>query len=516
MNVKAIVLSDTYRDSVYLMKLSSEAKIESAANQISAMMGTTRNKELFMESGLSTPEVEAAKPNDLVIVVEATADKIELAVETINRLLTQEIKQKKIAYSNSSNSFRKPCATMEDALAKDPDLNLALISVSGDYARYEAAKALEMGMDVMLYSDNISLEDEITLKTFASSKGLLVMGPDCGTAILKGVPLAFANRVNRGTVGIVGASGTGLQELFCLLDRCNVGISNAYGTGGRDMKDSVGGITAASALDRLGADPNTKIIALIGKPPGDKVRVKLAEKLKSIGKPAFVHYLGAENYEIELAANIKVADDFTALALMIANEIAACADLTESDIKIKSPTNSEKGLLRGLFCGGTLCQEAAELAMNYLDGDKFSNMHVHGYAKIAASEKSRGHVFWDLGDDVFTVGRPHPMMAPELRMEHFVQELCDPLVAVILLDVVIGFGSHPDTVAEIIKTIAKADSLSNGASRAKCIVASVCGTERDNPRRKDQVLKLQEAGVVVLSSNARAAIWAAKVAGGVK
>ena len=509
MSVRCIVMPDTYRDSVFLMKLSGDARTENGARQVSAMMGTDRNKELFRESGLSTPEVEAATPGDLVIAVEADDALMDAALETVSNLLTRTARPARAAGGEAARP-----ADLAQALEVDPDLNLAIISTAGDYGRYEAAKALEAGFDVMLYSDNISLEDEIALKRLAQSKGLLVMGPDCGTAIVNGVPLAFANRVAKGPVGVVGASGTGLQELVCLLDRCGVGITHAYGTGGRDLKDDVGGITALSALDRLGQDPDTKILALIGKPPGKTVRAAIAQKVRELGKPAFVHYLGATDYTEEKAAGMTPAVDTTELALITARAVRPNLDLAALMPDVPLPANRKPGLLRGLFGGGTLCQEAAELAGPYLAGDKLVNMKVAGFTPIDARETSRGHTFWDLGDDVFTVGRPHPMMAPELRMERLEGELADPAVSVVLLDVVIGYGSHEDPAGEVVKALERAAKATGGASRDKLVVASVCGTEGDNPSRAVQVRKLTDAGVIVLPSNAKAAVWAAKAASG--
>lgn len=512
MPVRTVVLPDTYRDSVFLMKLSSEAKKACGARQISAMMGTARNKELFAQSGLSTPEVEAARPGDLVIAIDVedgaqSESLLDKAVAEVQTLLNAAAPKAKASGETA------PPATLEEAREVDPDLGLALISVAGDYARYEAAKAIDAGMDVMLYSDNISLDDEIALKRAAVAKGLLVMGPDCGTAIVKGVPLGFANTVRKGTVGIVGASGTGLQELFCLLDRFGVGITDAYGTGGRDLKDAVGGLTALAALDRLIADPNTRILALIGKPPGKDVRRKLAERVKASGKPGFAHYLGATDYDLERAAGITCADDVTELALVIAK--AVVPGLDEAALLPQRPLPKAKtGFLRGLFGGGTLCQEAAELVAPLLKGPKFANMKVAGFEAVSGSDPTPGHAFWDLGDDEFTVGRPHPMMAPELRMARLEDALCDPAVSVVLLDVVIGFGSHPDQAGEISAALARAAERSKGASREKIVVASVCGTDGDTPGRQAQVAVLEQAGVVVLPSNARAAVWAAKAACG--
>lgn len=500
----AILLKNTYRDSVFLMKLSSQAKSESGAKQVSAMMGTPRNKELFAASGLDTPEVLAANPDDLVIAVEAEEDRIHTALERVHALLEEAPASPKAAGGES-----RP-ATLADALRRDKSLNLALISTAGDYARYEAAKALTAGMDVMLYSDNVSLRDEVALKKAAVKKGLLVMGPDCGTALINGVPLAFANVAGKGPVGIVGASGTGLQEVICLLDRMGVGVSNAYGTGGRDLKDDVGGLTAFAALDRLAADPLTKIIAVIGKPPGKNTRAKLAERFKTLGKPVFVHYLGAEDYALEEAAGAVSAPDLTEIAEKIAVFVNPALDPRKLLGADPEPPAPARGFVRGLFGGGTLCQESAEILGPLLSGAKYSNLKMEGFTGIHGAEKSKGHCFWDFGDDEFTVGRPHPMMAPDLKMERLVDELLDPETAVVLLDMVIGYGSHPDQASLFVKAVEEAAAKSNGASRGKVIIMSVCGTDKDNPGRADQVAVLREAGALVFGSNAHAARAAAR------
>jgi FdrA protein len=503
--IRVLVMPNTYRDSVFLMKLSGHARDESGAVQVSAMMGTPRNKALFVQSGLSTPEVELAEPDDLVVAVQAESAEIDRALAAVKSLLDAAPSGKRAAGVGAVSVPQ----TIDQAVAADKNLNLALISVAGDYARYEAARALHAGLDVMLYSDNISTADELALKTLAAQKRRLVMGPDCGTAIINGVPLAFANQVRRGTVGLIAASGTGLQEVTCLLDRIGVGVSQAYGTGGRDLKDAIGGITTLAALDRLLEDPATQSIGILGKPPGAKTRERLLERIRGLKKAVAVHFLGAADYAAEDASGIAHAGDLTAFALLLAGEIANSAAVKRLLGSTPAIPRSKKGFLRGLFSGGTLCQEAAELARPILQWDIFSNLSVAGYAQLAASDPSRGHSFWDFGEDAFTVGRPHPMMAPEMRMERLVRELLEPDVSVVLLDVVIGYGAAAGQAELIVEALQKAERQSNGKSRNKVVVATVCGTEGDVPPRSLQARVLSEGGVVVLGSNAQAAVWAA-------
>ncbi|MDR1534459.1 MAG: acyl-CoA synthetase FdrA [Planctomycetota bacterium] len=509
MKIKTIVMPNSYRDSVFLMKLSGQAKEEGGAETVSAMMATIRNKELFEASGLMTPEIQAANPNDLVIAVRAEEDRLEIAAAAVVRMLEE-------APAGKQDGPRGNAAprTIDGAMAIDPKLNIALVSVAGDYARYEAGRAVANGLDVMLYSDNISLADELALKIMASRKKLMVMGPDCGTAIVNKTPLAFANRVRSGPVGVIGASGTGLQEVCCLLDRMGVGISQAYGTGGRDLKDEIGGLATFTALDRLAADTDAKAVAILGKPPGNATRAKLVERCRRFGKRVFVHYMGVSDYSAEERAGMATAGNLTDFSIMVAKHFVPPAALDETDGGRPLPAGLKPGFLHGIFGGGTLCREAAELAASRLAGDKFSNLEVEGFTRITGKDRVEGHVFLDLGEDEFTVGRPHPMMAPELKMERLVDALRAPGVTVALIDMVIGYGSHPDQANMAVRAMEKADKLSGGASRKTLVVASVCGTEGDAPSRSSQAAILEEAGVAVLASNARAATWAARAAQG--
>ncbi|MDR0361111.1 MAG: acyl-CoA synthetase FdrA [Planctomycetota bacterium] len=509
MKIKTIIMPNSYRDSVFLMKLSGQAKERGGAETVSAMMGTPRNKELFEASGLMTPEIRAANANDLVIAVRADEDGLEAAAAAVVAML-EEAPARKREDARGASVPR----TIDAAMAADPGLNAALISVAGDYARYEAARAVANNTDVMLYSDNISIADELALKTMASRKKLLVMGPDCGTAIINGTPLAFANHVRPGPVGLIGASGTGLQEVCCLLDRMDVGISQAYGTGGRDLKDDIGGLTALTALERLAADAGTTIIAILGKPPGEATRAKILERCRGLGKKVFMHYMGASNYDAENKAGIGTAGNLTDFSIMVARHVNASADLDGKKDDYPLHAGLKPGFVYGIFGGGTLCQEAAEIAAARLPGDKFSNLKVGGFKHITGKDRVEGHVFLDLGEDEFTVGRPHPMMAPELKMERLVDALCNPKAAVALIDMVIGYGSHPDQANLVARALEKADKQSGGASRKKQVVASVCGTKGDAPSRSDQVAILERAGVVVFASNAYAAAWAVRAAQG--
>jgi FdrA protein len=344
-----------------------------------------------------------------------------------------------------------------------PEANLALISVPGDFAAHEARKALDAGLSALVFSSGVPLEEERALKRLANEKGLLLMGPDCGTALLAGVPLAFANAVPRGDIGIVSASGTGLQEVSCLVSRLGAGVSHGIGVGGRDLDERVGALGTLAAIDALERDAGTKVIVLLSKPPAPRAAEAVLERLARCAKRSVVCFLGLE--KPGLARTLHEA------AEMATGKKIECA---EKEIR------RVLGRVEALYCGGTLCSEA-EL--------------------IFRRRGLPGHRVVDLGDDRYTRARPHPMIDPELRNEHVARALADPEVGVLLVDIVLGYGAHPDPAGMLLK-----ENLSS-----KAVVASVVGTDRDPQVRSHQVERLNAAGVLVAPSNALAAEWAASL-----
>lgn len=513
--VKSLIIKNSYRDSVFLMKISSQAAQLPGIKIGTAMMSTDRNKELFKGAGLYTAEMEQANPDDLTISVRGESEEaVQAALEKVQEMLMAASK------NHETSTGAGEISSLEEALQEDEGINLALISAAGDYAKYEAAKALSRGLNVMLYSDNISLEDELLLKRYAQSRGLLVMGPDCGTAVIKGVPLAFANRVRKGYIGIVGASGTGTQEVMCLIHTLGWGISQAIGTGGRDLKDEIGGITARQALQYLNSDPETRIIVLISKPPGSAVRGKIAEMIKVSAKPMIVYYAGNSDYSPEEKAGALTAHTLEETSLLAVNMVSSQEDrisLTDSAayrlLLEKARGQVKKGrFLRGVFGGGSLCYEAMHLFYSSLSGSEiFSNIPLKGINMLPDPKSSIGHTFLDMGEDEFTVGRPHPMIDPAAKNERIIQEVLDPQTAVVLFDLVIGYGSHPDPAGEIARSLQQIKYRMPGGELGTALIASVCGTEDDTPSRSDQIRKLREAGVIIMPSNTHAARLAGDV-----
>ena len=440
-----------YLDSVALMRVSRRLEALAGVEAAALMIGSPSNKALLREAGLLAAEGEQATANDLVIAVRGSAAR--KALESAIGLLSEvsERKPEGIPHARS----------LAGGIGLLPQANLALISIPGEFAAYEARRALERGLHVLLFSDNVSLNDEAALKRLAADKGLLLMGPDCGTALIAGTPLAFANAVPRGGVGIVSASGTGLQEVSSLIARMGGGISHGIGVGGRDLDARVGGLGTLAAIEALDRDPATEKLVLISKPPAAEVARRVLERLKRSAKPSVVCFLGLD--EAGIAPTL----------------YEAAERVMGSRLEEKLPSQEKRaGTVRGLYCGGTLCAEA-EL--------------------IFRRRGLTGHQFIDLGGDQYTRGRPHPMIEPEIRNDHITRALADPAVGTVLVDVVLGYGAHPNPAAVL---------LMNDVSR-KTVIASVTGTEQDPQVRSRQVALLREAGVLVAPSNAHAAKLAA-------
>ena len=502
------VLRNFYRDSVSLMQLSSTFAKLPGVEQASAIMASPNNVSLLREAGLLTGSVEATA-NDLLIALQGNADALESALAAAESAL----KQPPPSSSGTGSSRDIPPQSIEMGLGTMVGANLALISTPGEYAASEAFKALGLGLNVMLFSDNVELKDEIALKRFAQSRDLIVMGPDCGTAIINGTPLAFANVVRRGVIGVVGASGTGLQQVTCLVDRWGGGISQAIGTGGHDLHRDVGGISMLQGLKALTGDPSTSVIVLISKPPSPEVAGRVLEAAERAGKPVVVNFLGAD------PASVSRGNVFAATTLEDAASaaVALAEGRNPDDVKPKSPLMSIPSRLstgqqyiRGLYSGGTFCYEATLLLKKEL-GQISSNTPVEPGDRLSDVWTSRAHTVIDLGDDLFTRGRPHPMIDHRLRNERLIKEAADSEVAVILLDVVLGYGSHSDPAAEIVPVVQKARDLARKAGRNLVIVAFVCGTAGDPQNLSQQEAALREAGVLLAESNAQAVRMAAAV-----
>lgn len=503
------IIPGLYRDSVSLMQLSAALQKRPGIERASAVMATPANLALLGESGLLSGKVDAG-PNDLLVSVRGKSAALAGALDAARAAL-----EPPSGPAASGGPASAPLRSLQMALERTPGANLALISVPGEYAAAESMKALRLGLNVMLFSDNVPLADEIALKRYADGQGLLLMGPDCGTAIIDGVPLGFANAVRRGGIGIVGASGTGTQQVSCLVHRCGAGVSQAIGTGGHDLHRDVGGVTMLAGLALLARDPDTRSIVLISKPPAPEVANAILAAARRAGKPVVVNFIGTSQPAVR-GSNLHAArtlDDAAQAAVALARGRRAPRPAPYRAPVVRLGRMSAKQRhVRGLYSGGTFCFEASALLGEALGGEVWSNAPVDPRRRIADPWKSKGHSLIDLGDDVFTRGRPHPMIDHRLRNERLLEEAGDPSVALILLDVVLGYGAHPDPASEMVPAIRKAQSLARRKGRSLAMVGFVCGTEGDPQGLARQEAALREAGVVLAASNARAALLAAHIA----
>ncbi len=507
MAVRTLIKPAEYHDSVSLMLAARELSGLEGVQDAAVVMATEANKSILADAGLLTEEARQAGPNDLVIAVKAGTEALaESALQKAEGLL------KKKASAREAGEYMPK--TVRGALASHPEANVAVISVAGRYAADEAWEALTHGLHVLLFSDNVSLEDEIALKQYARDQGLLLMGPGAGTAILNNVALGFANVIPAGPVGIVSAAGTGLQEVSTLLARQGVGITQGIGTGGRDLKKEVGGIMMLEGLRALQEDPATQILVLVSKPPAEGVVQAILTQVSASYKPAVICFLGGDMEALAKHPNVIPARTLQECALLAARTVKPDlgdiqaylekenAGLAKQAGKLKKKLNAKQRYLRGLFSGGTLCYEAQVIWKEMLDRPVHSNAPLPGGLALPDSTKSYKHTAVDLGEEEFTVGRPHPMIDNDLRIRRLLQEARDPQTAVILLDVVLGYGAHPDPAAELAPAIRQARQL---AGWELLVVASVTGTEDDPQRLSVQVKALQDAGAIVCDSNASAA-----------
>ena len=476
-----------YQDSVALMRIARSVQALDGVEVAGLMIGTPANLGILREAGVLDPEGANAGPGDIVIALRAKS----AAAADAAMAHTRQLMDRPRVAAGATQSWQP--RTLRSALSAMPAANLALISVPADFAIAEARKAIRAGLDVMIFSDNVSLADEVELKREARDLGRLVMGPDCGTAIIGGAPLAFANVVPRGNIGIIGASGTGIQEVSCLIAQAGRGISHAIGTGGRDLKAEVGGITTLMAIDLLDADPATTHVVIISKPPAAEIATKVLERVARSKKAFTICFLG--DIEQALPRNAQAAH-----TLWQAASIAVGRPI-HGEIGGDIPPK-RNGWVRGLFVGGTLAAEA-QIKFQRAGVAVTSNAPVPG--ALALGDLTNNHAMLDLGADEYTRGRPHPMIEPAVRDEPLAAALADPAVAVILLDCVLGFGGHIDPAGHL------ASHLRVRPQNGPAVIASVTGTDADPQNRAAQVAKLEAVGIVVAGSNASAAGLAADI-----
>lgn len=491
------ILNDSYKDSVRLLEATRAMLALEGIDWAWAVMATPANLETLAAEGF-TDGLADVTANDLVLVARSEdPDVVTAALDLARETLFSAI-------AAGDDGGTDPLTGMDQALEVAPDANVAIISVPGPYAALETHKALSNDLDVLLFSDNVSLEDEIALKTRARSRGRLVMGPGAGTAMLAGTGLGFANRVTPGPVGVVAAAGTGAQEAMSLLDRWGVGVSHVIGVGGRDLNAEVGGMMTEAGLDALEADARTEAVLLVSKPPSPAV----AELVLGAGrtKPIVASLIGlqdtvavADGVVVSNTLEQGVVETLTALGHPVPDLIGSLDDQIARAVTAIAP---ERTRLVGLFSGGTLCYEAMTIATRHI-GPIHSNTPLDERWTVPAPDGA--HVCLDLGEEEYTMGRPHPMIDPEARIEFLRELIDDPSVAVVLMDVVIGDGSHDDPAAMLAPTAA--DVVASGAT----VITYVLGTDQDPQGFGSQQQSLRDAGCIVPETAARGALAASSM-----
>ncbi len=484
------VRSGVYLDSVALMQVSRDAAAVDGVGSALVALATELNLDVLTGMGFTAPP--GASPADLVIAVEATDDTaLSAALAHIDTALTQQSAAEPGGFGSA------PAPRTTASAFRRSNAGIALVSTPGRHAFVEAMDALDAGRSVMVFSDNVPLEQEVRLKDEAARRGLLVMGPDCGTAVVSGVGLGFANVVRPGPVGIVAASGTGAQQVMCLLDAAGVGVSHCLGVGSRDMSAPVRARSTLAALDLLAADDATEVIVVIGKPPAPEVADAVAVRAGQIGKPVIVHLLGDGAADLTSAAEAAVT--------------AAGRSWVEPRWwPAPEERTGRYPTIRGLFSGGTLCEEAMLIASATV-GAVYSNIPLGPEWAYTAPTRADdvvrhdGNIMIDFGDDKFTRARPHPMIDSTLRVERMREEARDPHCGVLVLDVVLGHGAHPDPAGDLAPAIADAHRIAAADGREIAVVISLVGTTSDPQGLERQAMTLRDAGASVHLSNAHAA-----------
>lgn len=503
------VIKGAYYDSVTLMLVAKELNKLDGVSSSSLSMGTEANYRIMAGGGFDLSAVDAS-PADLIIGVQGgDAELLKNALATAQDYLANPPWKK-----DAGPSDYRP-KSLDGALSILPEANIAIISVAGQYAGDLAMECIEKGLNVMIFSDNVSLEREIEIKKAALARGLFVMGPDCGTVIVRGKALGMANVCSTGPVGIVAAAGTGLQEVHVQLEHRGVGTLHAIGTGGRDVKSEVGGMMVLSAMENLIADDEIEVLLVVGKPPAAEVEAKIVELAKKAGKPVVLSFVGAkgrgDDGSVYLCVELEEGAAVAAALAKRTDPVKAREALTfEVELEVAEAVERigrRKGCLRGLYSGGTLCYEAQLIAGKHL-GPIWSNAPLDRTMKLEESLQSRGNTIVDYGEDEFTQGRLHPMIDVTFRCGRIIEEAEDPEVGVMLLDVVTGYGCHPDPASVVAEAVKEARRISGDRI---AFVAFVCGTDADPQNASNQETILREAGIHVCASNARASLLAASL-----
>ncbi len=512
---RIVVKENYYRDSLQLMKISGEVKGLDGVLEAAVLMATSTNKEILSRLGFIDPQIDKSTDDDMLVAIRASDE------ESASRAM-KAVEEMLIRGTGPSEFERAP--DIDSALDMLPDANLALISVPGDHVREIAMRLLDRGVHLHVFSDHVSIEDEVAMKRYAAERGLLVLGPGAGTSIINGKAIAFANVVDKGPVGIVAAAGTGLQETSSLLDLIGIGTAYGLGVGGNDPKEQVGGIMTIESIKVLEGQPDVEVIALVSKPPSPTVQDEILNYVfERTRKKYAVAFIGGKDVRISSVHIDRVKQARTLhsevllLAKMLGDDHYERA-LRELNVDVEGIVERElsrleknQRYLRGLYTGGTLAYEAQVMLGDYMD-DLYSNAPIRSTRPLVDPFKSERNTIVDLGEEEFTKGRAHPMIDPMVRRLRITDEADDPDVAVLLLDFVLGYGSHDDPVGALIEDIKEARRRAEEGGRYLSVISHIVGTRKDPQSYEGSLEKLRSAGIIHMPTNALAVLVAGAVA----
>jgi FdrA protein len=551
-----VIKPNFYRDSLQLMKISEKLRQSSGVSDASIVMATETNKGVLIRLGFSPSLIEQANESDMIIAVRARDQQsIDLAAEQIGKLFESPEE------GRLDSKDQEKTTDIDLALRKMPGTNLVLLSIPGEYVKDISYKLIEQGIHQQIFSDHVPVEDELTIKKQAVTKGILILGPGAGTSIINGKGIGFSNTISVGPVGIVAAAGTGLQEVACLLDQCGIGVKHGLGVGGNDPKDKIGGVMMLECMKILEKDDDIKVIAIISKPPSASVEEKIMEYVVGNGTKKYVlAFIGGqlttagkkqqshtENFRSQRSSSsssssANTTSGYTTTAdrdrgIVKVNSLASCVlavanalgnqhlQKAVSQLYIQSEglvnllqrewseLQSNQKFIRALYTGGTFTYEAQVILRDIIDiGQIHSNAPIEQITKLQDSFKSEKHSIIDLGEEEFTKGRPHPMIDPTIRKLRILEEARDPEVGVILLDFVLGYGSNPDPVGAVIDELQLAKEIAHKQGYYLPVITHVCGTKNDIQGYERSISKLHSVGCIVMPTNALAVIASALIA----
>ena len=505
------------------MKISDKVRrISRGITEASVIMATPTNKGILIRLGFPPTLIEEAKETDIIIAVRAQdQDSLNLAIQKANEMLESPEK------ISSGDEKKSKLTDLDSALNAMPDANLVLISIPGEYVKDISLKLIDRGIHQQIFSDHVSIEDELEIKERAVKNGVLILGPGAGTSIINGKGIGFSNAVKEGPVGIVAAAGTGLQEVITLLDQCGIGVKHGLGVGGSDTKEKIGGLMMLECIKLLEKDPDISVIGIVSKPPSPSIQEKIIKHISQQGKKKYVlAFIGGRQMQDNRTGGriIQVgslASAVLAFAKQAGNDqflkATAKTSVSQEDLmrameKEWTKLSDGQKYIRALYTGGTFTYEAQVILSEILPGSIYSNAPILNVKEMASSLTSEANSVVDLGEEEFTQGRAHPMIDPTIRKLRIIEEAKDPEVAVLLMDFVLGYGSHPDPVGAALREIREAKDLAERGGRYLSVISHVCGATGDTQGYESSISKLQSVGAVVLPTNAIAATGAALVA----